>query len=238
MTALGATIPLVQVSVRLCQSAGLCWTLPWGLVSPARPPSKPAGRGFGESPHEEERAELRLHSSLETSKAKGRALVFCFPFSIQGVGWETRVCNRARAASRCSCHLPGHDKCGEGTFSFGLHSKHPVSDVTPQSRSPGPDPCSKQRGKFRWFSPGRGPESFVTPSPKTPSSLCQAFSPWSGGGGCGSWIWNSEEKKGSHRSTRERMGEFTEKSGFIKQGVHFKGRELGAIQKGKNRRMG
>ena len=87
MTALGATIPLVQVSVRLCQSAGLCWTLPWGLVSPARPPSKPAGRGFGESPHEEERAELRLHSSLESSKAKGRALVFCFPFSIQGVGW-------------------------------------------------------------------------------------------------------------------------------------------------------
>lgn len=187
MTALGATIPLVQVSVRLCQSAGLCWTLPWGLVSPARPPSKPAGRGFGESPHEEEsRAQVAFFTGEQQGKGQGPSLLFPIFHPGCGLGWrtgETRVCNRARAASRCSCHLPGHDKWGEGTFSFGLHSKHPVSDVTPQSRSPGPDPCSKQRGKFRWFSPGRGPESFVTPSPKTPSSLCQAFCPWSGGGG-------------------------------------------------------
>lgn len=127
-----------------------------------------------------------------------------------------RVCNWLRAASQCSCDLPGHDEWGRGLFLLDTPPKHPVSDVTPQSRCPGPDPCSKRRGKFKWFSAGRGLKSFATPSPKTPSSLCQAFCPWSGGGGWGSWIWNYEEKKGSHRPTRERMGEFTEKRGFIK----------------------
>lgn len=59
-------------SVSLQVSAGLCpgdWSLP------ARPPTKPAGQGFGEAHMEEEKTELRLHSLLETSKAKGRALL-------------------------------------------------------------------------------------------------------------------------------------------------------------------
>lgn len=138
-----------------------------------------------------------------------------------------------RAASRCSCDLPGHDKWGEGAFSFGLHPKHPVSDVTPQSRSPGPDPCSKQKGKFRWFSPGRGPRVLRLHLQKLPPHFARLSAPGVGvgGGGLGFGILR---KRRVHTVPRGREWENLQKRrGLSNEGFILKGENWEPFRRGR-----
>ena len=60
---------------------------------------------------------------LSWRPARQRAGPYCLLFPIFhpgcGLSWrtgETRVCNWLRAASQCSCDLPGHDRWGRGLF--------------------------------------------------------------------------------------------------------------------------
>ena len=70
--------------------------------------------------------------------------------------------------------------------------------------------------------PKKGAREFCNSISKNPLLTLPGFLPLEWGGGVGSWTWNYEEKKGSHRPTRERMGEFTEKRGLSNEGFILK----------------
>lgn len=160
---------------------------------------------------------------LSWRPARQRAGPYCLLFPIFhpgcGLGWrtgETRVCNWLRAASQCSCALPGHDRWGRGLFPLDptpstqcLMSPHKAG---PLVLTPAPN-----GGESLGGSPQEGgPRVLQLHFQKPPPHFARLSAPGVGVGGGGSWTWNYEEKKGSHRPTRERMGEFTEKRGFIK----------------------